>query len=514
MISDPARPPREVARRAAEHADALPSPPEAGDTGDIRAEPFSLVSRSSLLSLLRRVASTCTLLVLDLGGLTLGLYAALTLREFWVGHNPPLWEAIWHTESEWLPFLAVVTALVFWRAGLYHRREMRAGFGRILSSLALVAVLALAFAIGTGFEFRTYGVVPATWLFASLLIGLFRAAYEHSTALVMRRAGIRRHVLLVGEGDELERLRRVLGSSRSSIDYELLGAITPSPGSSSVQVLGDLPDLPRILTKGGVDELVVSDAELSSRRLLELVDVAHRNGVRVRIAPTTTEILAERAEYIPGQGVPLFELRPPVLAGADWLLKRVFDLVVSALVVAVGLPLWLLIALAIKATSRGPVLYHDPRVGLGEQEFAMLKFRTMEENAADSQPGLEHRNEAGGALFKIREDPRVTAVGRFLRRFSIDEIPQVLNVLRGEMSLVGPRPLPLRDYELLEEWHRKRSLVLPGLTGLWQISGRSDLSFDDLVNLDFYYLERWSIWLDVSILLKTVPAVLGGRGAY
>ena len=233
----------------------------------------------------------------------------------------------------------------------------------------------------------------------------------------------------------------------------------------------------------------------------------------MRIAPKTTELLLQRGEYVPGQGVPLFELRPPVLAGTDWVVKKAFDLVVSSVVVLVGLPLWLLIALAIKLDSRGPVLYRDRRIGVGEREFGMLKFRTMVQGAAEQQAELEDRNEAGGALFKIRDDPRVTRVGRVLRRLSIDELPQVLNVLRGEMSLVGPRPLPLRDYRQLEAWHRKRYHVLPGITGLWQISGRSNLTFDDLVRLDFYYIENWSIWLDISILVKTLPAVLVGRGA-
>jgi lipopolysaccharide/colanic/teichoic acid biosynthesis glycosyltransferase len=138
----------------------------------------------------------------------------------------------------------------------------------------------------------------------------------------------------------------------------------------------------------------------------------------------------------------------------------------------------------------------------------------MIQGADAMQLALERANEASGALFKIRDDPRVTRFGALLRRFSLDEIPQVINVLRGEMSLVGPRPLPVRDYQQLEDWHRKRYLVLPGMTGLWQIAGRSHLTFDDLVRLDFYYLENWSIWLDISILLKTVPAVLAGRGAY
>jgi exopolysaccharide biosynthesis polyprenyl glycosylphosphotransferase len=234
----------------------------------------------------------------------------------------------------------------------------------------------------------------------------------------------------------------------------------------------------------------------------------------VRIAAKTTEVLTQRVDFVPGQGVPLFELRPPVFAGTDWIVKRGFDLVVSSVVLVVGLPLWIAIALAVKLSSPGPVFYRDRRVGLGEREFDMLKFRTMVADAAEQQRELERANEVGGALFKIRDDPRITSVGRLLRRFSIDEIPQVLNVLRGEMSLVGPRPLPVRDYLLLEDWHRRRYRVLPGMTGLWQISGRSSLTFDDLVRLDFHYLENWSVWLDITILAKTVPAVVSRRGAY
>jgi lipopolysaccharide/colanic/teichoic acid biosynthesis glycosyltransferase len=154
------------------------------------------------------------------------------------------------------------------------------------------------------------------------------------------------------------------------------------------------------------------------------------------------------------------------------------------------------------------------RPGIGGMPFACLKFRTMHSDAEQRQAELEEANEKGGALFKIRRDPRVTAVGRFLRRWSIDELPQLFNVLRGDMSLVGPRPLPERDYERLEDWHRKRYLVLPGITGLWQVSGRSELDFDELVRLDFLYLERWSVFLDLTIMLKTVPAVIRAKGAW
>jgi exopolysaccharide biosynthesis polyprenyl glycosylphosphotransferase len=307
--------------------------------------------------------------------------------------------------------------------------------------------------------------------------------------------------MLVGDPAARQHLRESLGASRGGIYYDFAGETDPA-------------DVEAALARGPLDELIVADAGLDDTRLLEIVEAAHRRGVKVRVAPRTTELLIERGEYVPGQGVPLFELRPPVFAGADWATKRVFDTVVGALIVVVGLPLWLVIAGAIKLSSRGPVLYADTRVGLGERPFRMLKFRTMVEGAERRKDELEGANEAGGALFKIRDDPRVTPVGRFLRRLSLDEVPNVLNVLRGEMSLVGPRPLPLRDFDRLEQWHRKRYNVLPGMTGLWQVAGRSDLTFDDLVRLDFYYLENWSIWLDVTILFKTPGAVLSQRGAY
>ncbi|HXS44763.1 MAG TPA: sugar transferase, partial [Solirubrobacteraceae bacterium] len=260
--------------------------------------------------------------------------------------------------------------------------------------------------------------------------------------------------------------------------------------------------------------VIIADPEFPEREAVELVDQCHQRGVVVRVAPSTMEILIHRAEFVPGQSVPLFELKPPVFEGVDYALKRSFDLVGGFLLLFVLSPLMATIALAVRLTSRGAVVYRSVRPGIGGQPFECMKFRTMYRDADQRQADLEQRNEATGALFKIRDDPRMTPVGRLLRRFSLDELPQLFNVLRGEMSLVGPRPLPQRDYDRLEPWHKKRYLVMPGITGLWQVSGRSDLDFDDLVRLDFLYLERWSVFLDLSILLKTVPAVITRRGAF
>jgi exopolysaccharide biosynthesis polyprenyl glycosylphosphotransferase len=226
------------------------------------------------------------------------------------------------------------------------------------------------------------------------------------------------------------------------------------------------------------------------------------------------EILMDQVEFVPGQALPLFELKPPVFEGIDFLVKRTFDIVVSLLLLVLLGPFLLVAALAIKLTSRGSVIYRSMRPGIGGKPFSCFKFRTMYANADARQADLEEHNEQQGAIFKIKDDPRVTPVGRFLRRWSIDELPQLLNVLQGEMSLVGPRPLPQRDYERLEDWHRKRYLVLPGMTGLWQVSGRAELDFDELVRLDFLYLERWSVFLDLSIMLKTIPAVFRTTGAW
>jgi exopolysaccharide biosynthesis polyprenyl glycosylphosphotransferase len=492
----------------------VPAEPRPAPVEDIRSGRPYLLSRSTLIAVVRRLASVSALIALDLGGLVLGIFVALIFRELYLGQWPPLWGILWDIESQWLPFLTVITVLVFWVGGLYRRRELRSGLGQVVASLVIVAVITLAFGFGTGYHFTTYGLTPTALVATTFFIGVLRGSYEVLTRDVLRLTGARRRTVLVGEGEQLAELRRTLGSDRSGITYEFLGAVAPGGNAGDLPMLGGLDEVPRILREQDVHELIVTDGGFSDRDLLELVEEAHRFGVKVKVAPRTTELLLQRAEYIPGEGAPLFELRPPALQGWEWALKRSFDVVVSSGVIVAGSVLWLAIAGAIKLTSRGPVFYRDRRIGLGEQPFGMMKFRTMYADAAQLQSALEAANEASGPLFKIKNDPRVTPVGRFLRRFSLDELPQVLNVLWGDMSLVGPRPLPIRDYEQLQPWHRKRYLVLPGMTGLWQVSGRIDLSFDDLVRLDFYYIENWSIWLDISILAKTMPAVLARRGAY
>ncbi len=469
---------------------------------DIRAGRPYLFTPASFRAFGRRLVSIAALAAIDIAGLVIGLYAALALRAYLFEPRPVLFGLLWTNETNWLAFLLILLVLVFWQSRLYAPREIRERPGRVVPAVFLVAALSLAFAIGTGQHFTTFGLYLAAAVFCSGLIALFRTSYELVTGAILSAVGVRRRAVLVGDAEQRARLRATLGTRRGGIYYTFAGEVEPGG------------EVELALATQSLDELIVADSALPEERLLEIVDAAHRRGVKVRIAPRTTELLLERGQYVPGQGLPLFELRPPMFGGAEWATKRVFDLVI-AVAVAVGLlPVWIVIAACVKLTSRGPALYADERIGLGERPFRMFKFRTMVDDAESRKQVLEPDNEAGGALFKIRRDPRVTSVGRVLRRLSLDEIPNLLNVLRGEMSLIGPRPLPRRDYDLLEPWHRRRYNVLPGMTGLWQVAGRSDLSFDDLVRLDFYYLENWSIWLDLSILVKTPLAVVSRKGAY
>jgi len=449
---------------------------------------------------------------LDLVAVTLAIFTALALKDALLGDFVA--SEAWDQTKEIVSFAYLLTVLLFARSGLYADRAARPGLTRIVASLFQVMIVALIFALVNGEQFSSYYIFYGSLFFAVLYVGSFRYAYEGLTGALLRAAGYHRRAVLVGSGRHIEDVAHALDDAPHS-PIKVVGFVSLQPRpDNGLRSLGSLATIHDTLRRHRIDEVIIADPDFPQDRAVDLVDRCHQSGVRVRIAPSTMEILVHRAEFVPGQSVPLFELKPPVFEGFDYLLKRTFDIVGATLLLIVLSPVLLAAAAAVRLSSRGPVLYHSIRPGIGGRPFACFKFRTMYHGADRRQAELEALNEAGGAIFKIRDDPRVTPVGRFLRRYSIDELPQLMNVLRGEMSLVGPRPLPERDYERLEDWHKKRYLVMPGITGLWQVSGRSDLDFDDLVRLDFLYLERWSVFLDLTILLKTIPAVLSRRGAF
>jgi exopolysaccharide biosynthesis polyprenyl glycosylphosphotransferase len=480
---------------------------------DVRRKRPPLLSFLLRMETLRRGSRVLSLLVLDFGGLLAALVTALMVKAV-IRNGEWAWEASLHEARRTIAFAFLVTVLLFARSGLYAERAQRPGMARIVSSLFQVTVVALVFALVQGEDYSSYYIFYATLFFAVIIIGSLRWLYEIVTGAILRAAGYRRRAVLVGSGAHIEDVAHAL-TDEVHAPVEMVGfiSLTPRP-DNGLRSLGRIEDVGEVLDVYRVQEVIIADPDFPQERAVDLVDTCHQRGVTVRIAPSTMEILVQRGEFVPGASVPLFELRPPVFDGVDYFVKRTFDLVVAALLLVVLAPFLAVIAGLVRLSSRGPVIYRSYRPGIGGELFACLKFRTMHTDAEQRQADLESLNEASGALFKIRRDPRLTRIGRFLRRYSIDELPQLINVLRGQMSLVGPRPLPERDFEQLEDWHKKRYLVLPGITGLWQISGRSELDFDDLVRLDFLYLERWSVGLDLAILLKTIPAVLSRRGAF
>jgi len=495
-------------------ARSLPSLPVGELEHDVRRRRPPALSFLLRMDTVRRLTRIVLLLSLDALGVYAAILGALELKSALRGGASFAENA--SQAYHYATFSFILMALLFARSGLYADRASRPGLRAVVSSLFWVTVVAILYAKVDGQKFSSYYIFWGSLVFGVVIVSALRWGYDKVSGVLLRAAGYHRRAALVGTGQHIEAVAHALAAAPGSVSpIDVIGfiSLTPRP-DNGLRSLGRLGDLREIIEREQLDEVIIADPAFPQQEAVELVDECHRRGVRVRIAPSTMEILVHRAEFVPGEAVPLFELRSPVFEGFDWFVKRLFDVVGSVGLLIVLSPVFALMALAVKLTSRGPILYHSMRPGIGGVPFACLKMRTMYVGSDDRQAGLECHNEADGALFKMRDDPRVTPVGRILRRFSLDELPQLWNVARGEMSLVGPRPLPQRDFDQLQDWHRKRYLVLPGITGLWQVSGRSELDFDDLVRLDFLYLEHWSVSLDLSILVKTIPAVFLRRGAF
>ncbi|MGR0220631.1 sugar transferase [Agromyces sp. ZXT2-6] len=302
--------------------------------------------------------------------------------------------------------------------------------------------------------------------------------------------------------------------------FEIVGAITEHGGSThelapGIPVLGDYTSLDHVLRDARADTVVFTGADtIDPRGMRELGWKLERTSTNLVVAPALTDVAGPRIHARPVAGLPLIQVDYPVFTGQKYAAKRAFDLVIGAALLVVLSPLFLFITLAIRRDSPGPAIFSQERVGLNGERFHMLKFRSMVVDAESQLPTLLDRTDGNGVLFKMRTDPRVTRVGAFLRRYSLDELPQLVNVLRGEMSLVGPRPPLASEVERYDDWARRRLLVRPGITGLWQTQGRSDLSWDDSVRLDLYYVENWSLTGDIVILYRTARAVVRAHGAY
>ncbi|NKY09156.1 sugar transferase [Cellulomonas hominis] len=362
--------------------------------------------------------------------------------------------------------------------------------------------------------------VPRTIVFGALPVVVFvliTSRHIGRRALHRRRAAgdAMRRTLVVGDAASA---RQVIADLRSQPQhgYAIGGVCVPSYDGAAprvgVPVLGTISDVVQVAVDGAFDVAIVTGAELSGEALRRLSWALQRTTTELVVAPGIVEVFGPRVSLEPTAGLSLIHVNPAEARRSRVLTKRVFDTVSSALGLLLLTPVLAAVAVAVKVSSPGPVLFRQNRVGQGGREFQMLKFRSMVVDAEQQLADLRSANQADGPLFKLDHDPRVTRVGRFLRRHSLDELPQLVNVLRGDMALVGPRPPLPREVALYRESVRRRLLVRPGLTGLWQISGRADLPWDEAVKLDLRYVENWSVAFDLMILWRTLNVVVSGRG--
>jgi len=400
--------------------------------------------------------------------------------------------------------------------GLYEKRTDRQSGLRLFAASGCGSAFALLFVLTSRAGTFKINAVLLTWIIALSLIIATRLAFRllqapASTSLHPRRA------LIIGSGLRALRLDGELTGQRIS-NYQVLGFVDSADARPRAEIshrmIGALSELEEILVRNPVDDVLITlPVKSCYAQIQSAIEVCQRVGVECKYLSDIFQpsLTPEGHESLRGFNVTSLK---PVKHDARFILKRLIDIVGATLGLAVLSPLFLIIALAIKLVDGGPILFNQERYGRNRHRFKMYKFRTMVNRAEELQTFLEQRNEVRGPVFKIRNDPRVTRLGMLLRRTSLDELPQLVNVLKGEMSLVGPRPLPGRDVSRFEEaWLMRRFCVAPGLTGLWQVTARSSIKFEDWVLHDFEYIDNWSLKLDFQILAKTIPAVLKGVGA-
>uniref|UniRef100_A0A540VNY7 Sugar transferase n=1 Tax=Litorilinea aerophila TaxID=1204385 RepID=A0A540VNY7_9CHLR len=463
------------------------------------------------------VASDMLLILLAFGGAYYVRYHLQWFRAVDPAFQVDLWT--------YVPFalaLVVVLPLAFRFSGVYPYRRGRSLLEEVYT-IGTATTGGVVVLITASLFFSPLLYSRLIFLYTALLVTLFLGLSRFTIALLrshLRAYGVGvERMLLVGAGDVGRMVMRTV-AARPDLGYHLVGFLDDNPlkGKTDIgpfKALGPVDNLHQVLdTYRPVDRVIICLPWQSHRMIQRLLRTCERHGVRAQVVPDLFQLTKNQMEVEELNGIPLISTRDVSIRGWNRVVKRASDLVLAGVGSLVALPLAALIAVAIKLDSPGPVIYSQTRIGRNGQPFRCYKFRSMVVGAEELRQELRAQNESSGPLFKIRNDPRRTRVGRFLRRWSLDELPQLINVLRGEMSIVGPRPNLPEEVEQYEEWHKKRLTVSPGITGLWQVSGRSDLTFDEMVLLDIYYVENWSLTLDLAIMLRSLPAIVRARGAY
>lgn len=472
---------------------------------------------------LRRIVSHIGLLLFDAAMAFLGFVLAYVLRyELELGQAVLEEYDLPFSRFVWIGVTLVLFLLALFEARGLYRLPRGTPWLETLSRVASSTTLAVAALVVVLYATQTYYsrlLYVYAWLCMILTVGVGRAVLHRGMQWLWRQGVAAERVLVVGAGPLGQQVMQTI-RQQPQLGYFLVGYVDDAPlpenpaPDEPFRYLGRPEDLPLLLEPCRIDLAIIALPSEAHRKALEAAEQCRIEGVDFRLAPDIYEMSFDRVDIAELGGIPLLGLKEVAIRGWNLLLKRAMDILLSLLVLGLGWPLFFLVAVAIKLDSPGPILFAQKRIGRKGRPFTVFKFRTMYERAEREKRRLAALNEADGPLFKIRADPRVTRVGRILRRTSIDELPQVLNILLGEMSWVGPRPGTPDEVAQYQPWQRKRLEVLPGVTGLWQVSGRSDLSFEDMIRLDIYYIENWSLWLDILILLRTIPAVISGKGAY
>lgn len=459
-----------------------------------------------------------------------GAFAVAYLLRYELELGGPIAPADWQPLSTFLQPCVVTVALVvvvFTMRGM-HRQERNAGVldtiprvvGAFTTVMAGVVLLAFFFRFSPSRLMFLYA-----WLAGIALMVAHRALSQAVRRRLWQRGVGAERVLVIGDGESGRRIMQALGGT-PGLGYQLVGfAGAPGPldrinvaterGIMAFPRLGTPDQIPDLVETFDVDEVIVLPSGTGSLSVLDVVQHCRQSVVRFRIVPDVLQFSLDRVDLAEIGGVPTIGVRDASIRGWNAVVKRSIDVGVSVAVLAIASLPMAAIALVVRCDTPGPILFRQTRVGQHGTPFRMLKFRCMVDRADELWAELVKVTQGSDdRLFKLRDDPRMTRSGRWLRRFSLDELPQFVQVLRGEMSLIGPRPpLPL-EVAGYEQWHRQRLLVKPGMTGLWQVNGRSSLTFDEMVRLDLFYAENWTPWLDIKILLRTVPAVILGRGAF
>jgi exopolysaccharide biosynthesis polyprenyl glycosylphosphotransferase len=427
---------------------------------------------------------------------------------------------------QWATALLALAALVGWVAlftiyGLYERQSstiVASTFDETATMLnALLAGSLIMLLAGQGLEkvagIKVYSPSEAV-LFLAFALTLVPAARWTLRNRLLHGVVRPRRAIIVGAG-ATGRLIESKIAAHPDYNLHVVGFLDDASAAGD-DILGSAADLTRVIDEHEIDWVVLAGADSAQHyeETLEMVRHVRRPDVHLSIVPTYFELFASNATIEDLQGIPVVSLPPMRLSRSARILKRSFDLTASVLGLLILSPLLAAVAVAIKLDSRGPVFFRQVRNGRGGNAFKIIKFRSMVDGAEGQRFDLAHLNQMDGPLFKIQADPRITRTGAFLRKWRIDELPQLINVVRGEMSLVGPRPFVVHEADKITGWAGRRLESLPGITGLWQVLGGNDLSFEEMVKLDYVYTTNWSLWWDIKILFQTLPVVLGRRGAY